>query len=171
MVASSQSTGSVTARRYSHDGWQAGEVTLAIDNGELDVTADAGGQLAASRLSINLEPIDIPESVFGKPAQMTNVRLSLADTPHCSTTWRDADDADASAIVRFDLDWSLSVNGSGTPLGTQHLSAIPLDVMLTGAGDHVDATIAVHATGEVWSWADLFQLTALSLQLDASTAT
>ncbi|HET9993150.1 MAG TPA: hypothetical protein VFQ65_31660, partial [Kofleriaceae bacterium] len=56
-----------------------------------------------------------------------------------------------------------------TPLGTQHLPVIPLDLALTGGGDHVDGTFAMHATGDLWNWADLLKLTELDLQLTGAT--
>src|SRR5947209_6256237 len=70
LVAADQSSGTITAQRYVNGRWQSGTITLAVDNGELDASADAAGALAVARLSVNLESIDLPDSVLGKPAQL-----------------------------------------------------------------------------------------------------
>ena len=55
------------------------------------------------------------------------------------------------------------------PLGAQTLPAIPLDVTFGGDGDSVTSTLALHADGELWSWADLIELTAIDVSADAAT--
>lgn len=169
LVTAAQSGGAITASRYTHDGWQAGTTPLAIDNGELDASS-TDSSLALTTLAVTLQPIDIPDSVFGQPAQLRDVRLAMTGEPALAATWSDDDHADARAAIDLDLSWTLYVNGAAAPLGTQHLTGIPLDVVLTGSGDEVDATIAADATGELWSWAGLFKLTALQLVLSATTA-
>ena len=170
LIEPTQSAGSVTARRYTHAGWQTGTLALVIDGGELDTTADATGQIALAQLAVDLAPIALPDSVFGKPAELADVRIVLARRPQLATAWTDADDATTSAMIDLDLDWSIAVDGSRVPLGTQHLPALPLEVVLSGAGDRVAATAALHAQGSLWSWADLFEITALELDLAASTS-
>lgn len=170
LVSAPDSTGSLTASRYTHDGWQDGTIAIAIANGELDAVAGANGNLTLGTFSINVGPIDIPQSVFGKPAQLKDVRLVMTGKPPAETAWTDDDDATATANVSLDLSWTLAVDGNAAPLGTQHLGPLPLDVTLSGSGAEVDATIALHATGDLWTWADLLKLTALDLELVATTA-
>ncbi len=169
LVAPPASTGEVTARRnLGTQGWQEGQLAIGIDNGELIVKADARGLAAIDNFSVNFLPIDIPPGVFQTPAQLQNVRLVLANKPTVTTTWTDNDDATLTANLKLDLYWSIYVNNAATPLGTQHLPEIPVDITLTGAGDHVDATIGLHGQGEVWSWANLIELTNLQLSLSAA---
>jgi hypothetical protein len=169
MVAPASSTGSLTASRYTHDGWQDGTIAVTMANGELDASAAADGQLSVSGFSINIDPIDIPPSVFGKAVTLKDVRLVLADKIQAATSWSDADDAVALASVTLDLQWTLVVDNNASPLGAQHLTGLPVAITLSGTGAEVDAAIAVDAVGDLWSWADLFKLTALHLQLDANT--
>ena len=168
-VSAAASSGTITARRYTHDGWQVADVAVPIANGELVATASAAGELELATLIVDAAPIDIPSSVFGTPAQLRDVVLVLAAKPAVTTSWTDADDATATAMVDLDLMWTLFVNGGATPLGTQHLPPIAVDLALAGSGDHVDASIDLHATGELWSWAGLIQLADLKLTLVAST--
>ena len=169
LVDAAASTGLITASRNTSSGWQDGSMALAIDDGELDAMVDATGQLQISQLALNLAPIDIPEDVFGKPAQLQDVRVTLAAPPRATTAWTDADDATANATVGLDLDWSIAVDGSSSPLGEQTLSPITAIVSLTGTGDAVDATIVLAGTGQLWSWADLISLSQLQLAVVAST--
>ncbi len=160
--------GSLVARRYTHDGWVEGTAALAIANGEL-VAQVAGDRLMARTFELGLDPIDVPETVFGKPAQLTDVRLTLASSSSAPIEWTDENDATARLDLELDLQWSIAIDGSVSPLGTQHLPSIPLDVTLSGGGDHVDAALGIHASGTLWSWADLLELDQLDLELAAGT--
>jgi hypothetical protein len=168
-AAAQPSAGSVNARRWTHDGWQDGTTPISVSNGELVAKVNAAGDLALSTFAVSLDPIDIPEAVFGKPAQLTDVRLTLAEPVTAAATWTDEDHATATPSVRLDLAWTLSTDGTKSPLGTQHLPAIPLDIALSGDGGHVDAKLGLHADGELWSWAGLLELTQLELAVDAAT--
>lgn len=170
LVTVGASTGTLTASRYTHDGWQDGSLAIAIANGELDAHAAADGTLSFDGFTINVDKIEIPESVFGKAAELQDIRLVLSGAPTVTTTWVDDNDALATAKVALDLSWSLSVDGAVAPLGTQHLGPLPFDLALTGSGDQVDAKIALHASGDLWTWASLLKLTELDLDLSATTA-
>jgi hypothetical protein len=170
LVSVPDSSGSLTASRYTHDGWQDGSMAIALANGELDAKAGASGNLEVSAFSINVDPIDLPPSVFGKPAQLKDVRLVLSGKPEITTNWTDADNATATAMVTLDLSWTIVVDGNAAPLGTQHLAPLPIDITLAGSGEQVDATVGVHASGDLWTWAGLLKITALDLELSATTA-
>jgi hypothetical protein len=169
LVAPAQSTGSLTASRYTHDGWQDGTISLTMTNGELDASAGSDGQLSIAAFSLNVDPIDVPPSVFGKPVTLKDIRLVLSNKTTAATSWSDADDAKALATATLDLNWTLVVDTNAAPLGTQHLPALPVAITLSGTGGEVDAAIDVQGMGDLWSWAGLFKLTALNLQLDATT--
>ncbi len=170
LVTGEVSPGSLTAAHYVSGGWQSGSIDVTVANGELDTSVNADGNLVVSGFALDFAPIDLPPSVFGKPATLRDVRLRLVGMPVAAAMWHDADDAAASVDVSLDLDWTIVVDGNAAPLGTQHLPQIPVALGLSGAGGEVDATIDVHATGDLWSWADLLKITELDLTLDASTA-
>ncbi len=164
------SSGSITARRWTPTGWVEGTTPVTIESGELVATADASGTLTLEQGTVGLAPIEIPDEVFDKPAQLADVRITLTEPATAPATWTSDDDVTASFTLELDFDWSIAINGSTTPLGTQHLPPVTVDVMLTGGGDHVDASVALHADGELWNWADLLQMTAMDLSLSAATA-
>lgn len=167
-ISGQGSTGSLDAKRYTSDGWVAGTSTINISSGELFVKV-TGDQLTAQMFDLSLDPIELPDSLFGKPAQLTDVRVTLATAASATATWMGSDDATATIPLKLDLGWSLSVNGGVSQLGAQHLPVIPLDVMLTGGGDHVDATLGLRGDGTLWSWAGLIELSQLELSLDGAT--
>ena len=162
------STGSLVAAHYTSGGWVSGTSMLTIDNGEL-VAKLAGDQLVAQTFDVSFAPIDLPESVFGKPAQLIDVRVTLASSATAAASWTDSDDATASLPLHLDLSWSIAIDNAVTPLGTQHLPVIPLDLTLAGGGDHVDGALSIHAMGDLWSWAGLLELSEIDLDLSGAT--
>lgn len=168
-IAGAESTGDITARRWTEGGWIEGDTAITVDNGELIASVDSSGKLSVAKLEISIAPIEIPEEVFKKPAQLSDVRIKLAKPITETMTWASDDEATATLTLALDLDWAIAVSGGKTPLGTQHLPPITVDVMVSGDADHVDASLGLHAEGELWSWAGLLELTRLDLALSAST--
>ncbi|MEP6859238.1 MAG: hypothetical protein ABJE66_01370 [Deltaproteobacteria bacterium] len=162
------STGSLVAAHYTSGGWVSGTSNLTIDNGEL-VAKLAGDQLVAQSFDVAFAPIDLPESLFGKPAQLVDVRVTLATSATAAASWTDPDDATTSLPLELDLSWSIAIDHAVTPLGTQHLPVIPLELTLAGGGDHVDGAFAIHAMGDLWSWAGLLELSEIDLDLTGAT--
>ncbi|HEY5928515.1 MAG TPA: hypothetical protein VIV11_42805 [Kofleriaceae bacterium] len=168
-VGSEGSSGNITARRWTQSGWVEGVTPVTIDGGELSAKVDAAGTLKLDTFVVELAPIDIPEEVFKKPAQLDDVQVSLREPTSVQLAWTSDDDATATVTLALDFDWAIRVNGGKTPLGTQHLPPVMVDVALTGAGDHIDASISLAATGELWSWAGLLEMTSIELSLAAGT--
>ena len=175
-VAAADSSGTITARRLAERGWIAGETALAIASGELVARADNGGAIAdgrgaiaLDRFAIALAPIEIPDDVFGKPAQLQDVAVELAAPASSDAQWQGNDSATAMLSLVLDVRWAIAIDGGVTPLGTLHLPAIPLTLALSGDGTTVDASLGLAADGELWSWAGLIQLAGLELSLVART--
>lgn len=169
VVGAEGSTGSITARRWTPNGWIEGNTTVTIESGELAAKVDDRGTLTLDKLVVALAPIEIPEEVFKKPAQLSDVKLTLTKPASGEAQWTSDDEATATLDLDLDFDWAITVNGSKTPLGTQHLPPVTVDLALTGAGDHVVASISLAAEGELWNWAGLIEMTALELSLEAET--
>ena len=167
-IGGAGSSGSLVAQRYTSDGWVAGTATIAISSGEL-VASMAGDQLQAKTFDVSLDPIDVPESVFGKPAQLRDVKITLDAATSAAATWTDDNNATTTLALKLDLTWSIAIDNGVSQLGTQHLPVIPLDITLTGAGDHVDGALGLHGTGDLWSWAGLVELSQLDLSLASAT--
>jgi hypothetical protein len=163
------SSGSISARRWTQDGWVTGDTAVTIDAGELSAKLDARGVLVVDTLVVSLAPIEIPPDVFKKPAQLDDVTVTLTAPATATAQWSGDNDLAATVPVTLDFDWAIAINGGKTPLATQHLPPITIALTLAGAGDHVDATIEVRATGELWNWAGLLEMTSIELSLAAGT--
>lgn len=162
--------GMLTAERYTHDGWVTGMTPISVTHGDLDASLDKTGKLTVTTLEVDVDPIDIPDSVFGKPAQLRDVRFTLPQPALADVVWSTDNDAEVTLTLALDLDASIAINGpQGSPLGTQHLPPVVITTMLTGAGDHVDAQLSLDAKGTLWNWADLFKLTELQLSVAAGS--
>jgi hypothetical protein len=168
-IGPGSSTGMMTAERYTHDGWVSGMTPLTIVHGEVDASLNRAGKLDVPAFEVDLDPIDIPESVFGKPAQLKDVRFTLMTPAVADVAWSSDNDAELTLSLVLDLDATMLVDNNASPLGTQHLPPVAISTMLTGAGDHVDAQLSVDAMGTLWNWADLFKLTELKLSLAAGS--
>jgi hypothetical protein len=168
-IGTAGSSGSLTARRWTADGWVEGDRPVTVETGEVSAKVDAHGALTLDNLVVALSPIDIPEEVFKKPAQLTDVQLTLAKPTTAEMKWTSDDDATTTLTLALDFDWSIRVNERNTPLATQHLPPVMIDLALTGAGDHIDAAVSLHAEGELWNWAGLLEVTKLDLALSAAT--
>ena len=73
--------------------------------------------------------------------------------------------------MALDLGWAIAFDGGHVyRIPTQHLPPGSVEVVLSGSGAHVAATLEVRAAGELGDWADLLQITKLALSLTAETA-
>ncbi|MGE0549097.1 MAG: hypothetical protein AB7O24_14385 [Kofleriaceae bacterium] len=169
VVSTTESAGVVAAeRRVPGGGWEATWVDLAIDSGELVLVADETGALTAQRLAFAIRSIDLPEDLLGDNAQITGIRLELVAPARSSTAWLDDERASAAGVIELDLSWRLAVGDAQLQLGTPELSAVPFELVVRGHDQQLDAQLRLHATGELWSWAEVLRLSELRLLLDGS---
>lgn len=168
-VGPAGSTGAITARLRTSSGWSEGTATVAIEGGELSARVDARGRLAVDAFHVDFAPIELSEEVFQRPAKLVDVKVRLAQPVTADARWHGDDDATATLSLDLDFDWALSLNGGHAPLATQHFPPLDAELVLTGGGDHVDAAITLRATGELWGWAGLLEMTSLELSLAAAT--
>ena len=169
VIGGVESTGMVTARRWTPGGWVEGDTALTVENGELAAHVDQSGKLTISAFEVAVAPIEIPEEVFKKPASLSDVKVKLLEATSGAATWTNDNEASARLSLKLDLEWAISVNGGKTPLGEQHLPAVDVDVTVSGDGDYIGATLSLAATGELWNWAGLLEMTKLELSLGAET--
>jgi hypothetical protein len=169
LISGDGSVGSLVAQHNTSSGWVGGSADMTIANGEL-IANVVGDQLVAQTFDVAVDPIDLPESVFGMPARLTDVRVTLASSANATITWTDDNHATATLPLALDLSWSIEINGGVTELGAPHLPTIPLDVSLTGSDVGIDAALGLHAAGTLWTWADLVELSKLDLSLAATAA-
>jgi hypothetical protein len=175
-VRDDASSGAIGARRRGSDGWIVGGTDLAIERGYVRAAItdssqlDDRDQLEITQLEIALAPITL-DAVFNRPAQLQDVTLRLTKPARGEAAWTSSDAATATLMMQFDFGWKIAFDGGEAyPLATQHLPLESVDVVLTGSGDHVGAWLDLEAAGQLWNWADIVQITDLSLSVRADTA-
>lgn len=167
-VAATESGGSITAERKVGTGWDAGLVDLQIENGELIVSSDARDALTLEGMQIVFKPLEIPSGVFGDThAQITDVRIDLMRETTAAAVWTSDNEARVTAMLDITLSWTLTLGGWPTPLGSPKLPPVPVELVLTGDGEHITADVRAHAAGELWTWAGLIKLSELELSVGA----
>lgn len=168
-VSTTESAGAVTAARKTSEGWVPGLADLRIDGGELVVSADDRGTIELEELRLDVGPIAIPESVLGYPLELTNIQLLLVDSVKMIGEWSSDDEGRGNAEIDLQLKWSLTNHGTTSPLGSPDLPLVPVELEITGNGEHVHAELRVSAPGELWKWANVFRLEDLSLVIKSDT--
>jgi acyl transferase domain-containing protein len=66
---------------------QLGDSDLVIENGEFSASVDSSGRLQLKSFEVGVAPIDIPDEVFKKPAQLADVRVKLMAPTDGATVW------------------------------------------------------------------------------------
>ena len=168
VVSPPDSSGGLTAERRTTTGWEAGFVELELAGGDVAVLAEPSGTLLVQELAIDLAPIEIPSSVIGRGAALTDVHLELVAPTRVPATWVTDDEGRAGAPLQLELSWSLAIDGTTSPIGSPRLPPIPVELWLTG-GDEIQAEIRIEVMGVLWSWAELVRIEDLLLTLEASS--
>lgn len=170
ILSADDSAGTITVQRKVSGGWDTGLADLSIDFGEVGASADpVTGEVTIEKLSIALDPIEIPASVFNREASLSHVRAELERPALVTTTWLDDNTAHLTATLDLAFAWSLTVEGNTSGLGAPDLPPLTIEVDVTGNGATVHADVRAGAGGELWSWAGLLKLSDLALTLAATT--
>ncbi len=164
------SDGTITARRWSGEHWIADTATLAIEHGNLRTAIDDHGRLEIDQLELEVAPFMLT-GMFDTPAELQNVVLRLVEPVRAEPAWTSPDDAAVTLPMVFDVGLALSLDGGRpVPMVTQRPPAQSVRVVLTGDGDHIEASIDFDATGELWNCGDRVHITNVALSLTAATA-
>jgi hypothetical protein len=169
VALTAESGGSITARRRTSDGWASGTATLSVSHGELTLVAGKRGSLSIDHLALDLGPVELPSSLLGYEAQLTDIRLRSGRPTASATVWTGDDLARTTAQLPLELTWSLTIRGEPSPLGAPRLPPVPIELVLTGDADSLRAELSARSPGLLWSWADLLKLEDLTLFVTAST--
>lgn len=125
------------------------------------------GPLLADATRHARRPCPAPE--IGHDAALSRPHLRLTAPAAATATWHGDNSAQAQATLALALSGSLTVDGVALPLGAPSLPPLAAELELAGDGSEVTAELRVHAAGELWSWADLIELSDLELVLGAGT--
>jgi hypothetical protein len=170
-VSTDDSAGTITAQRRTRTGWVQSQVNLALEGGALVASADDEGNITLHALELGFQAVTIPSTVLGREAKLTNLKLGLGAPIRVMATWNGDDEALTTTPLDMAMSWSLAVGDTQLQLGSPKLPPLSTRLALDGDGHQVSAELRVHASGDLWSWADLVKLSDFDLVLDAQTAT
>jgi len=169
-LPAASNVGELAARRWSSTGWVDGTATVSLAGGALVAKLDSAGHLVASELQLAVDPIELPATIIGTPLTLRDVRVGLeTSSPPADITWTGNDEAACTLDLELVLSWSIEHDGQLFPLGEQKLPPIAAHLTLVGDGATVDASLALHGEGTLWSWAELLELTKLDLVIRGAT--
>lgn len=171
VALAAESGGSITAKRRTSDGWASGTAALSVSHGELTLAAGKRGSLSIDHLALDLDPVELPRSLLGYEARLTDIHLRSGRPTASATHWTGDDLARVTAQLPLELTWSLTIRGEPSPLGAPRLPPVPIEILLTGDADTLHADLRARSPGVLWSWADLLKLEDLTLFVTASTPT
>lgn len=171
LALTAESGGSITAKRRTSDGWASGTAALSVSHGELTLIAGKHGALSIDHLALDLGPVELPRSLLGYEAQLTDIHIRSGRPTASATKWTGDDLARVTAQLPLELTWSLTIRGEPSPLGAPRLPPVPVNLVLTGDADALRAELTARSPGVLWSWADLLKLEDLTLFVTASTPT
>ncbi|MDX2090521.1 MAG: hypothetical protein SFX73_21865 [Kofleriaceae bacterium] len=167
-IAPSELAGAITAEKRESGAWSGSTVDLGIENGELVLSADQD-TVTVEGFQLSFAPMQLPQGLFGgQTAELTDVRFDLPNSSRSPARWTDNNTASFTAMLELEIHWTLSLDGAPAPLGSPKLPPVPVDVTLGGDGDSIEATMSLHAGGELWNWAGLVKLSELQLSVDAT---
>lgn len=152
----------------------AGEVTaqtrLGINAGRIRVRND-GRQVAVDELALALAPIDLPRAYFPAGVRLTDLQLRLVrPVLVLGGQWTpDGEDLTGGVLIGLDLDWAIEIAGHATPLATQHLAPLALDLAIGREGETLTLYADGHAAGVQWTWANIVWFGDVTLAMHART--
>lgn len=167
-IAPTELAGAITAEKRADGAWSGSTVDLGIENGELILSADQN-DITVEGFQLSFAPMQLPQGLFGgQTAELTDVRFDLKSASRAPAQWADNNAASFTASFDLEIHWTLALDGAPAPLGSPRLPPVPVDITVGGDGDHIEATLGLHADGELWNWAGLVKLSELQLSVDAT---
>lgn len=145
---------------------------LAVTTGELRVGRGGGDALVLDDMIMAFDDVALPTDLGPGDVELTDVHVHFARAVTCDhTAWTD-DGAAAFCAGAADLtlDWKVRIGDDVWPLGSQTMTGVELDVMVTTEDDRLRLELGGKVSGVAWSWADVVALGDLSIWLRGYTA-
>ncbi|HTJ40933.1 MAG TPA: hypothetical protein VL463_02520 [Kofleriaceae bacterium] len=138
------------------DAHESAHVTVPVVSGGA-VVSGAGDQLELRELTIDLAPVDIPESILTGGVRLVDVHLRLAaPVTTADATWSDDDEHGGGSVrASLVLSWSVAISGRTFVLADQRIDDLAIAIGVDRSGDALTFDAGLIADGARWSWADL----------------
>lgn len=142
-----------------------------VQHGELSIGVDPDGSLRLDALDLALPDVTVTLPQLPDPGlRLVGVRVSLPEPVAGATTWSFEEDwATADVTAELRLDWSVVTPGGRLiDLAPQRVADVPLDLdVYVDQDGRLTAAVFGVRPGVFWSWAGLFEMSDLELELRA----
>jgi hypothetical protein len=155
-----------TARAVTGGG--TSDIDIAIQGGQIELWATGDGLLVISDLEVDAADVTIgPEVVPPSGVQLTGLRGRLK-TPVAVVPTVRGDRISAIARLSLIAEWSMVGDAGAHPLSPLELPDLPFSVEIERTDAGWTARLVAFQDGQFWSFADLWQLADLTLDLYAA---
>lgn len=147
------------------------EVDVAIQAGTLELFLNSEGDLVLDRLSIDAADIAVGPGVLPPDGMnLTGIAVTLDRPTTVAITTVGDDMLLANAGFAVELRWAVELEHGTVDLAPIRIDELPfeLTVQREASGD-LSARLTAAFQGEFWSWADIFALRDLQIDLIAAT--
>lgn len=148
---------------------EAGRAVVPVMRGNLAMRVEDDGAIVLEAMDLELDDIQLSaEELPPSGIHLTNLRLHLAGEAAGASGWSDAGDQGfAQGTVDLKLDWAVALRDGGTSaLATQTLEDIPIYLAVQPSfRGLLSARVVGLAMDTVWQWAEVIELSDLSLDL------
>jgi hypothetical protein len=147
------------------------EVELGISGGAISLSLDAEGQLRLEGLAAQGDDIQMAQTTLPPEGlTLTGIALELAAPAAAHASTGPAGTMYASAGCALDLRWAVQLEHGVVDLAPIRLAEVPFDLVVGQSADGaLEARLTAGQTGEIWSWAGVFELRDLEIDLVGSS--
>ena len=146
------------------------EVEVGIRGGAITLSLDDEGRLRLEGLAAQGDDIQMAQTMLPPEGlTLTGIELALA-APASGPVTSAGGAMTASAGCALDVHWAVELESGVVDLAPIRLAELPFDLLVSeGADGAVEARLTAEHAGPFWSWAGLFELRDLEIDLVASS--
>ena len=148
---------------------QTHDVQLSVTDGALTLSRTRDGALQVADLVVDVDDVDVSSAVIPPSGlHITGISLTLAGPATLDVADQTRDHVSGTASLAVDLEWSVVLDRGVVDLAPIRLTDLPvaLDIDLAADGA-LSAQLHADQGGSFWSWAGVFELRDLTLDISA----
>ena len=148
------------------------EVDLLVTGGAVTVSLEpegAGERLTFHDLALTAEDVEVaPSIVPPRGLLLTGLSMVLERPASSALGWHTGDEVGADASLSVDVHWAVELESGTVDLAPIHMPALPFEVTVEDDGEgRLVGRLIGSSAGPFWSWAGIFELRDLELDLVA----
>lgn len=149
---------------------EVNEVEVAVTGGTLTLAVD-GSDLRVESLQVTAADVSVgPATMPPDGATLTDISVALAAPLAASLASESDTTAATEGGLPVDLRWAVALDYGTVDLAPIRLPALPFELSVAlGIDGTIEAHLAAGQPGSFWSWAGIFELRDLELDLVASS--